>query len=72
MVTFILEKGQNKNSLSKTSFDHNDLEKLFFVSTVQLKQHQEIVLPEYDQWMFILGLFISLLKIWRCYETDKK
>ena len=33
--------GQNKNPLSKTSFDHNLLEKLFFVFIVQLQQHQE-------------------------------
>ena len=48
MVTFILEMGQNKNSLSKTSFDHNDLEKLFFVSTVQLQQHQETPMKVMD------------------------
>ena len=60
MVTFILEMGQNKNYLSKTSFDHNDLEKLFFVSTVQLQQHQKIVL---STWIRPMNVYFRLIHL---------
>ena len=46
LLTFSKVELGKKILPSKASFDQNDLEKLFFVS---LQQHQEIVLPDYDQ-----------------------
>ena len=66
LLTFSKVELGKKILPSKASFDPNDLEKLFFVlkygtTTTTSGNTSTTLVPEYDQLMFILGLFIYLL-----------